>query len=250
MGYTRPIVAFTANAFVGQGEMFIKNGFSAFVSKPIDIRLLDACLNRFIGEERSPRDITPVRNGEQQAQGAGALNNVSIGLVGPFLRDANNAVAALRDIMEKEPLNPGALKLYIIHVHSMKSALANINELDLSRAAATLEQAGRNADMEIIQTETPSFLARLGEVIETLTPEELKEDIDVDEDLHFLRTQMLIIQESCAVYDKRSAKNAIDSFSQKPCSNHTKQLLDKISIHLLRGDFEDAADLAKQAVHP
>ncbi|MCL1863599.1 MAG: response regulator [Defluviitaleaceae bacterium] len=48
MGYTRPIVALTANAVKGQAEVFMKNGFSGFMSKPIDIKILNSYLVRFI----------------------------------------------------------------------------------------------------------------------------------------------------------------------------------------------------------
>ena len=48
MGYSHPIVALTANALKGQAEMFIDNGFSGFMSKPMDIKLLNSYLVRFI----------------------------------------------------------------------------------------------------------------------------------------------------------------------------------------------------------
>ncbi|MCL1884718.1 MAG: response regulator [Defluviitaleaceae bacterium] len=48
MGYDNPIVAFTANAVKGEAEMFLDNGFSGFMSKPIDIKILYSYLVRFI----------------------------------------------------------------------------------------------------------------------------------------------------------------------------------------------------------
>ncbi|MCL2356806.1 MAG: response regulator [Defluviitaleaceae bacterium] len=48
MGYTRPIVALTANALKGQAEMFMNNGFSGFLSKPLEINNLNSYLIRFI----------------------------------------------------------------------------------------------------------------------------------------------------------------------------------------------------------
>jgi len=51
MGYDKPIVALTANAIQGQAEMFMENGFSGFMAKPIDIKILNSYLVRFIGEE-------------------------------------------------------------------------------------------------------------------------------------------------------------------------------------------------------
>jgi signal transduction histidine kinase/CheY-like chemotaxis protein len=42
-----PIVALTANATKGAAEMFLANGFDAFVSKPIDPKVLDEVLDHF-----------------------------------------------------------------------------------------------------------------------------------------------------------------------------------------------------------
>ncbi|MCL2874443.1 MAG: response regulator [Defluviitaleaceae bacterium] len=53
MGYNHPIVALTANAVKGQAGMFMENGFSGFMSKPIDIKLLNSHLMRFIGDGQS-----------------------------------------------------------------------------------------------------------------------------------------------------------------------------------------------------
>jgi len=47
-GYANPIVALTANAVVGQEDMFLINGFDAFIAKPIDSYELDQVLKRFI----------------------------------------------------------------------------------------------------------------------------------------------------------------------------------------------------------
>ena len=48
MEYKAPIVALTANAVVGQSELFLANGFDDFISKPIDIHQLNFVLNRLV----------------------------------------------------------------------------------------------------------------------------------------------------------------------------------------------------------
>jgi len=53
MGYAGTIVALTANALVGNDEMFRQNGFDGFISKPIDTNHLDALLHKFIRDRRS-----------------------------------------------------------------------------------------------------------------------------------------------------------------------------------------------------
>ena len=48
LGYTKPIVALTANAFVDQEEHFLQSGFDAFLAKPIKSEQLYALLERYI----------------------------------------------------------------------------------------------------------------------------------------------------------------------------------------------------------
>jgi CheY-like chemotaxis protein len=45
---TVPIVALTANALTGNEDMFLANGFTGFIPKPIDIEQLDETINRWI----------------------------------------------------------------------------------------------------------------------------------------------------------------------------------------------------------
>ena len=51
MGYNGVIVALTANALVGNDELFKKQGFDGFISKPVDVRELDAVLNEFVRDK-------------------------------------------------------------------------------------------------------------------------------------------------------------------------------------------------------
>ncbi len=53
MGYKSPIIALTANAVVGQQDIFISNGFDGYISKPIDIRQLNDSLNKFIRDKKN-----------------------------------------------------------------------------------------------------------------------------------------------------------------------------------------------------
>ena len=57
IGYTGIIVALTANAVVGQAEMFLQNGFDEFISKPIDIRQLNTVLNKHIRDKQSQETL-------------------------------------------------------------------------------------------------------------------------------------------------------------------------------------------------
>ena len=51
LGYTNPIVALTANAVVGQSEIFLKNGFDDFIAKPIDVGEMNFVLNKHVRDK-------------------------------------------------------------------------------------------------------------------------------------------------------------------------------------------------------
>ena len=61
MGYDHPIVALTANALKDSEEMFMNNGFSGFISKPIDINQMDAYITRFIRDKQPPEVVEAIR---------------------------------------------------------------------------------------------------------------------------------------------------------------------------------------------
>jgi CheY-like chemotaxis protein len=46
-----PIFVLTANAIMGNREMFLEKGFNDFISKPVDTKMLDMILNRWIRDK-------------------------------------------------------------------------------------------------------------------------------------------------------------------------------------------------------
>jgi signal transduction histidine kinase/CheY-like chemotaxis protein len=59
-----PIIVLTANAIAGNQEMFLQNGFTGFISKPIDIKQLDAALNQWIRDKQNGETL---RKAEEEA---------------------------------------------------------------------------------------------------------------------------------------------------------------------------------------
>ena len=64
MGYSRPIVALTANALVGVAEEYLKNGFDGFLSKPIQSAHLNGVLTKFIKEKYEKEDPKKISEAE------------------------------------------------------------------------------------------------------------------------------------------------------------------------------------------
>jgi len=254
MGYTNPIVALTANALAGQAEMFMRNGFDGFISKPIDIRQLNASLNKLV-RDRYPLEV--VEAARRQALDLNAKLNMkksAAGEVKPvsdpelaavFVRDAEKALVRLELMQEYAYRRTDDIRMFVVNVHAMKSALANIGETELSAAALKLEQAGRDENITVMTEETPAFLEALREVIGKNKPKDGGESPgeDSEYDRTYLGGKLSAIQKACGEYDEKTANTALDELKQTRLPRSVRELLDAIAGHLLHSDFEEAAKL-------
>ena len=178
LGYTAPIVALTANVIAGQADVFLANGFDDCVSKPIDVRLLNAALKKFVKGQLSSGIINPAKQPEKEQESVDDETEALSAdpqLIEFFLQDAHDAIATLQTIQKKHnDLNDDDIRMYIIRVHGMKSALAYIGATKLAELAKKLEIAGRTNDTAAMVAETPAFLNRLCALVAKLTPKETK----------------------------------------------------------------------------
>jgi CheY-like chemotaxis protein len=245
-GYAQPIVALTANAMSGQAEMFLSRGFDAFISKPIDLRQMDVTLNKLVRDRYPIETIEAARKQKRTIAAKTPKAATDPQLAGIFARDAEDAVAALEDINSRwDTISPDDLALYIVNVHAMKSALANIGAPELSGAALRLEQAGRKRDTSLLREETVSFITDLRAVIGRIKPKEPDRTGGVtDEDKALLREKWLVIQAACEAYDKKGAKDALAELRRKVWPRPVKEALEAVAEHLLHSDFEEAAAVA------
>jgi len=251
MGYPHPIIALTANALVGQAQIFLDNGFNDFISKPIDIRQLNNLLNKFVRDKQPQEVIEKARLNNNNNTGNNFFKkSISIELSEIFIRDAEKAIKELEIIAENNFQNKEDIEDYIIITHSMKSALANINEQKLSDIACKLEQAGREKMIDVILSETPDFIKSLLSLIIDLQKTHGTADAgkDTEDDSILLREKLLDIKEACASYDKKNIKKTLNKLKEKPWSKNVIELLNTISEDLLHSDYEKISILINEHI--
>jgi CheY-like chemotaxis protein/two-component sensor histidine kinase len=241
-GYGRPVVALTANAVAGQAEIFLANGFDGFISKPIDIRELNASLNKFVRDRQPPEVVEAARAayGSDVTAGSEALQT-DPELATIFIRDAEKAIAVLQGYEARNAYESDNLQMYIINAHALKSALANIGETKLSGIAKDLEQAGRNRNTGVMIKETPELISALESLVVKLKPAGEDNDLEIsEEDLNLLQDKLQKIKEACAIFDNDSVAKSLNDLRQKKWPNHTNAVFDDIAMHILHSDFDDA----------
>jgi len=250
LGYNNPIVALTANALAGQAEMFLKNGFNDFISKPIDVRQLNSSLNRLI-RDKYPSEVVEAARKEKEAMDKKdnmeqGYHKVDMELAQVFARDAEKAIKTIKSSIKNNLSDKDDINMYVINVHAMKSALANIGETDLSATALRLEQAGREKNINVVLSETSNFLDMLEKVVNEikLKKSNIESTEDTEESISFLKEKLDIINKACAVMDKKTAKKALNEIREKTWSRETNELINLIAEHLLHSEFDETSALA------
>jgi CheY-like chemotaxis protein/HPt (histidine-containing phosphotransfer) domain-containing protein len=246
-GYAGPIVALTANALVGQADVFLQNGFDDFISKPINIHHLNSVLNKLIRDKQPAEVIEAAR--EQVAVGKANDDNMKPLLLELVIRDTRKAAAALEALSQKSDSfeNEADLLELRLTAHGIKSTLAYIGESELSGTARILEDAARENNIELITASIPDFIEKLHGLIEkfeTYQDEMRANEDDTDGDIAVLREKILAIQKICADYSRKGALDAIEKIKQGSCSKETRKALSNITDFVLEGSFEEAENAA------
>lgn len=185
-----PIVALTANAINGAREMFLKEGFDDFISKPIELSALERVLRDYIpkrkkifGESKKRHQVKAeetimkdeiVRNVSKNRFDLGDIDT-SMGItycgteenyievLQMHARDGRNNLEKIEQLFQTEDW-----KNYTILVHALKSSMKSIGAESLSELAKGLEMAGKQNDVGYIKEHHQEMLVEYERVIDIL----------------------------------------------------------------------------------
>jgi signal transduction histidine kinase/CheY-like chemotaxis protein/HPt (histidine-containing phosphotransfer) domain-containing protein len=250
LGYKRPIVALTANAIAGSAKMFLDNGFDGFISKPIDVSELDSVLNKYVKKEVEPESYGQSAYGKPTESADLSYNddtediaiNLMLQIKKVFIKDAAKAILIISEELQKGS-SSWDLKTLDITFHGMKSAAGNIEEVELSEAAKSLEFAAKEKRTEDILANTESFLQQLEATIQKCTGE-ISEDDKQEGDLQTLKECAERIESACRDYDEETANPILLDLEQYSWDEDVETLLSELSDSLLHSDFDEAEGLA------
>jgi len=243
-GYTKPIVALTANAVAGQADIFLQSGFDAFISKPLDVQHLDTILNSLIRDKQSPEVIEAARKQADVDTNNDLQPRVDTMLFESFERDARKAVELLEEFINKSDYdNEENLRKYTVCVHGMKSSLGAINNVQLSELAGKLEQAGRDRNIGFIKETTSGFINDLRTLFNKAESKKAVNNTDEKD----LLDKLLVLKEVCADYNRKGALEIIAEINS--CSEKTRVVIDNIKECVMHSDFDDAEHLVTDYIN-
>ncbi|MDR2521720.1 MAG: response regulator, partial [Spirochaetaceae bacterium] len=264
-----PVIALTANAISGMKEMFLASGFNDYLAKPIELRKLDAVLERWVPREKqhaagaasgkappaaAPPDARPpAPAAEPRIPGLDTTRGRA--MTGGTEQGYQKVLRAYcTDVRERLPLlaappPPERITDFATQVHALKSASATIGAAEVAALAAELEQAAFAADYAVIGARLPAFsrqleaLAReIDRYVNTGTPAAgTKTDAAVDAGLLFEELRAALKQEHISKID-----NILDELGALELDAPEAAALEKIAAAVLVSDFAGALEICAQ----
>jgi signal transduction histidine kinase/CheY-like chemotaxis protein/HPt (histidine-containing phosphotransfer) domain-containing protein len=246
---TVPIVILTANARVGNAEMFLGEGFSDYLFKPVDVLKLDAILNRYIRDKQPEETLRLIETREaskefaaRQARDVNHKNadacavilsrsidgiDLEKGIVS-FGGDALVYMGVLKSYMEHTPqllvtirslAKPDDLNDYVIAIHGIKSSSYGISADKVGRLAEELEEAAKAGDFDKVCALQANFsnaadtlLAGLNELQKDMLP--MLQISKLGQKPMPDRVVLEWMLEACLRYDIRAMQSALDELDK------------------------------------
>ena len=266
---TTPVLLVTANAVMQIRQELMSKGFDGYVSKPIDTKVLEKELLKVLPSDKV--NIIMENEMENTTSSAQFFDNMDFKLalskVGVDMDEGVKycgdveyykeilkiSVESYRDRYDKIKSSYDAkdYKNYTILVHSLKSGAANIGAIELSELSRTLEFAGKEENIALIEEKTDDLLLMYTEVIEGIKAQ-LEKDEDIQEPSEAFATESIPVSTGVweenlfrlkFLLDELEADEAIrmaDKLYKYDVSDAAKKLLEELIKHLDEFDIEGA----------
>ena len=179
-----PVICLTADAVVGAKERYLSEGFSDYLTKPIDSYELEKMLIKhlpkekveLVRDENEKPQAEPVKEGDFTA-----LTNAGIDTK-TGLKYCQNEESFYRTVLAEfaevskeksedlqKAFDAKDWKNYEVHVHSLKSTSKMIGAKDLSALAASLEVAAVSEDAGAIEANHESMMKKYKNITDAIS---------------------------------------------------------------------------------
>jgi len=243
------IVALTANALVGAREQFLESGFNDFLSKPIETSKLNNVLLKWIPKEKQKSSIIIDDVGEEIdilirgvnvevgiAHSGGKLSNYLDTLM-VFRKDCKVKLGQIEGFLKDEDWQN-----FIIYIHGLKSACANVGAIRLSQKADELEQAGNANNQGFITTHYKNFsdgLTKLIADVDAIISARINPNVEID--YNIIREGADKLKTALEDFDSTGIDEACEMLQPFTVGNENPEL-SEILQHVFMGMYKQAIE--------
>lgn len=275
-----PVIALTANAITGAKEMYLSEGFDAFLSKPINPEKLEQMILLMLPRDLLDFDVAETTDekdkvkanigGEQMALSVpqedenlpmvdgidwsyGLLHLRDEELLLDTVADFYKAILPEADVLEgfyNGLQGDDALEMlnqYRVKVHAMKSSANMIGATVLGGMAKLLENAVKSADLNVLTVMTPIFLKewrsykeKLAICVPDITEKEEIQDYTV------ILAYLEMLRVAMVEMDIDGMDQSMEELERFDFQEKLKPQMEKLSVLVTELDSEQAVPLIEE----
>ena len=240
-----PVICLTADAVSGARNKYIEEGFTDYLSKPVESASLEAALIKYLPSEKILLQENESENQVQQERNISELEkfyslneglnydeaikncaneNILAKTLSQFWNSINNNLREIEQFFNESDINN-----YTIKVHALKSSARLIGAEELSRRAAYLEDCGNNRNLDEITAKTPELLNLYKSYREKLAPLYENNDAELITPEN-LREAYEAIKEFAASFDSDSIDGIIAALRNYKIPDNESERFNKIAL--------------------
>ncbi len=240
-----PVICLTADAVSGARNKYLEEGFTDYLSKPVESASLESALIKYLPsekillqEEDSEQEITQ-ENAKSELEKFYSLTdglnydeaikncaneNILEKTLSQFWNSIDNNLREIEQFFNESDINN-----YTIKVHALKSSARLIGAEELSKRAAYLEDCGNNSNLDEITAKTPELLNLYKSYREKLSPLYENDDAELITPEN-LREAYEAIKEFAASFDSDSIDGIIATLRNYKIPDNESERFNKIAL--------------------
>ena len=240
-----PIVLVTANLSDDSKELYINQGFQAFIGKPIDMeQLQDAIESLMAPEYREQYDNTKAEFSVSNAEDYGGNQSGYRRMLEAFVAEAELLIKEIPDFASNNHA------LFQTKVHGIKGVSLQIGKGALKESAEIMEMAAKTDNFAFVYSHIERFMEELGNALEEVKNELAKmplHDIERIPSKKKISVKVLFsgLKEGFDNYDMPKIEDNLHALDASDLDEEQRQLLEKIKAAYEELEYEIGAELLK-----
>ena len=262
-----PIIVLTANAISGAREMYLKEGFVDYLSKPINSDKLEKMIVDYLPKELVKVETVDVKEeAEKEENQKEETDNEWEYVTGLDMHEAkqynpdresfDQLLKMYYDTIEskakqiEEYEQSEQIKEYTIQVHALKSSSRIIGATVISELAARLEAAGNAEDLNKIHKDTPLLLAlyrKYREFLEPFVPKE-EEAEKVEASNEEIIVKLSLIKSAMEEFDLNSADDIMKEIQEIKIPDVLQEDFETLQEYITNFNVEETPKLIDEMI--
>lgn len=258
-----PVIALTANAIQGAKEMFLENGFQDYISKPMDIAVLEKILRKYLPTEfihlvdkKDPKIklgkpiVIPKVDVDEGIANYGNSRQRYIQILRYIYDDGEEQIVRMKkQVREKK------YEEYLFEAHALKGLARGIGAKELAEIAKQQEMAAREKNYTVIEEKSDYLFEQYGMLLANikfvfldngiaLTEEVKVQDVELTPGEY--TSQLLSMMGSLDMLEQQEAEKKVNDMLSFKMDDAKREVLEQVKRSVKNFDYEEAKEYVQK----